>query len=177
MRVAGTLLLFFSAVALFAGCQKPAGEAAQSADIGQKASSTDSTADRSKPAADWSASDILKRLLATYRQAKSYRDNAVIRLAFRQNGQPVSQEQPFAVAFERPDKLSIAAFQATVKCDGKQLKARIEDAASNNVDNQMVVRSAPKPLALKDLASDELLHETISSRLRRQPVQLELLME
>src|SRR4051794_518403 len=125
MRVAGRLLFFVCAAGLFTGCQKPAGEAAQSADIGQKGSASDSIADKSKPAADWSASDILKRLLATYRAAKTYRDNAVVRLAFRQNSQPVAQEQPFAVAYERPDKLSINAFQATVKCDGKQLKARI----------------------------------------------------
>src|SRR5262249_38277087 len=76
-----------------------------------------------------------------------------------------------------PDKLSIKAFQATVKSDGRELKARIEDSASNNVDNQFVVRSAPKPLQLKDLAGDELLYETISSRLRRQPVQHELLLD
>ncbi|HEY2411254.1 MAG TPA: hypothetical protein VGI40_03380 [Pirellulaceae bacterium] len=164
------------ALVLGVGCQKPEGTGdppKESRDEGKTASVAKST----KPAADLSASEILKRLLATYRQAKTYKDNAVVRLAFRQNGQPVFQEQPFAVAFERPDKLSITAFQATVKCDGNQLKARIEDAASNNVDNQMVVRSAPKPLKLKDLAGDELLYETISSRLRRQPVQLELLLE
>src|SRR5206468_592965 len=130
-----------------------------------------------KQPAEWTANEILKRLLATYRQAKTYRDQAVVRLSFRQNGQQASQEQPIAVALERPDKLSIVAFQATLKCDGRELKAKIEDAASNNVDNEIVVRPAPKPLKLSDLARDELLYETISSRLRRQPVQLELLLE
>lgn len=89
----------------------------------------------------------------------------------------IPQEQPNAVAFERPDKLSLVAFQATLKSDGKELKAKIEDAASKNVDGQVVVRPVPKPLKLNDLARDELLYETISSRLRRQPVQLELLLE
>lgn len=40
-----------------------------------------------KSPADWTANEIRKRLLATYRQAKTYRDQAVVRLAFRQNGQ------------------------------------------------------------------------------------------
>src|SRR6478672_3497586 len=112
MKVAGTLVACVSALLLFTSCQ-------QANETGRDRTSTDrqepanvSTADNAKRAAEWSANDILKRLLATYRQAKTYRDNAVVRLAFRQNGQPVSQEQPFAVAYERPDKLSITAFQA-----------------------------------------------------------------
>src|SRR3954466_5779851 len=151
MRIAGTLIAALSSLVLLAGCQKSNG-AGDSTKTGHNGSEAASAADSAKSAADLSASEVLKRLLATYRQAKTYRDNAVVRLAFRQNGQPVSQEQPFAVAYERPDKLSITAFQATVKCDGRELKARIEDAASNNVDNQIVVRPAPKPLKLKDLA-------------------------
>jgi hypothetical protein len=177
MRIAGTLFIALSALVLFVGCQKSESTSGDSPKASVDDAKTVSVTESMKPAADLSASEILKRLLATYRQANTYRDNAVVRLAFRQSGQPVFQEQPFAVAYERPDKLSIHAFQATVKCDGRELKARIEDAASNNVDNQIVVRSAPKPLKLKDLASDELLYETISSRLRRQPVQLELLLE
>jgi hypothetical protein len=177
MRIAGTLFVALSALVLVVGCQKSDGAGGDSSKSDHKESRTAAVSESTKPAAELSASEILRRLLANYRQAKSYRDSAVVRLAFRQNGQPVFQEQPFAVAYERPDKLSINAFQATVKCDGNQLKARIEDAASNNVDNQIVVRPAPKPLKIKDLATDKLLYETISSRLRRQPVQLELLLD
>jgi hypothetical protein len=116
-------------------------------------------------------------LLATYRGATSYEDHGVVRLAFRQAGEAMSQEWPVAVAFQRPDKLSLVAYQATVKCDGKELKARIDDAESNNVDSQVVVRPAPKELKLADLAGDALLYDILSSRLRRQPIQLELLLE
>ena len=177
MRWAWTLLACLTLFGAIAGCGN---HAAQKDENGPQAvASAAKTADSvsTKSPADWTANEILKRLLATYRQAKTYRDQAVVRLAFRQNGQALSQEQPNAVAFERPDKLSLVAFQATLKSDGKELKAKIEDAASKNVDGQVVVRPAPKPLKLNDLARDELLYETISSRLRRQPVQLELLLE
>lgn len=129
-----------------------------------------------KSPAEWTANEILEQLLARYRQAKTYRDNAVVRLSFRRGGQSMAEEAPAAVAIQRPDKLSIIAYQATVKCDGKELKARI-DEPPNNLDGQIVVRPAPKTLTLSELASDELLYDTLCSRLRRQPIQLELLLE
>jgi hypothetical protein len=130
-----------------------------------------------KPPVDWTANEILQQLLATYRQAKTYQDQGVVRLAYRQGSQPVSQEWPASVAFERPGKLSILAYQATVKSDGRELRARIEDEPSNNVDHQIVVRPAPKEIKLSDLASDGVLYDILSSQLRRQPIQLELLLE
>jgi len=130
-----------------------------------------------KPAANRTANEILAGLLATYREAKTYQDRGVVRLSFRQNGQPVAQEWPVALAFERPSKISIQAYQAIVKCDGTEFKARIDDPASGNVDRQVVVRPAPQELKLVEFASDELLHSILSSRLRRQPIQLELLLE
>lgn len=177
MRWAWTLLAGLALPVVIAGCVNNAAKTDENGTQADASAAKAPEAGATTSPADRTANDILKRLLATYRQAKTYRDQAVVRLAFRQNGQSLSQEQPNAVAFERPDKLSLVAFQATLKSDGKELKAKIEDAASKNVDGQVVVRPAPKPLKLNDLARDELLYETISSRLRRQPVQLELLLE
>ncbi|MBW8884779.1 MAG: TlpA family protein disulfide reductase, partial [Planctomycetia bacterium] len=127
--------------------------------------------------AEWTADEILAQLLTRYRQAKTYRDNAVVVLSFRRAGQPMAEEAPAAVAFERPGKLSIVAYQATVKCDGKELKARIDDPPSNNLEGQVVVRPAPTQIKLADLADDRLLYDILGSRLGRQPIQLELLLE
>ncbi len=175
MKRAGMLLVGWCALALAAGCGKS--DARTEGERAQEAAGSVAAGKPAEASADLSANEILKRLLETYRGAKTYRDQAVVRLAFRQNNQPVFQEQPIAVAFERPDKLSLVAFQATVKCDGKELKAKIEDEATKNVDGQVVGRPAPHPLKLVHLVEDQLLNETISSRLRRQPVQLELLLE
>jgi peroxiredoxin len=160
--------IFIGLLMALAGC----GSGEQTA-----AKSDTKSAGASQPAADLTAQQILKRLLETYRGAKSYADEAVVRLHYVQQGQGVDQEWKSSVRLARPNKLALDAFQAVVRCDGRELRARIEDPLTGNVDNQVLVRPAPKELALKDLASDPLLYDIIASRLRRQPIQLELLLE
>ena len=124
-----------------------------------------------------SAGEILAQLLKTYRSATTYRDEGVVKFEFSQGGRWSRQSWPCAVAFARPNKLSLAAFQATLKCDGREWKARLEDPQTNHLDGQVVVRPAPANIQLTDLAADQLLYDIISSQLRRQPIQLELLLE
>lgn len=128
-----------------------------------------------RPAA--SPNEILQKLLANYRTAPSYEDQAVVKLQFKRLGQPAAFSWPAAVAFARPNRLALDVYQAQVRVDGKEFKAVIQDAESNNVDGQVVVRAAPPQLKLTDLASDPLLYETIAGRAQRQPIQLELLLE
>ena len=168
----GALILL---AACLAGCWGP--PAAPPAPPVTTAAPVQPAASPKKPPAECTASEVLQQLLATYRGAKTYRDQGVVRLAFRENGLPKSEEWPVAVAFERPGKLSLAAYQATVKCDGKELRAKIADDATHDIDGQIIARPAPATLAIKDLAIDETLYNTICSRLRRQPIQLELLLE
>lgn len=123
------------------------------------------------------ASAVLSDLLTTYREAKSYSDQGRALLRFRQNGEWFEDQWKTSVAFQRPNRLFVQAFQATIACDGKELRGRIEDAETNHVDGQFLVRPAPQELKLKDLASDTLLYDILSSQLRRQPIQLELLLE
>jgi hypothetical protein len=176
MKLVGTLPFAVLLLTFIAGCERPAANQAQSSVAGPSATQT-ATASSKKHAADWTANEILAQLLRTYREAKTYRDQGLVRLEFRQSGQPVTLSWPSEVAFERPGKLSLAAFQATVKCDGRELKARIEDPTTNNIDGQVVARPAPKELKLSDLAGDRLLYDILCSRLQRQPIQLELLIE
>jgi hypothetical protein len=124
-----------------------------------------------------SPNEILQKLLARYREAKSYEDQAVVRLQFKQLGQPASFSWPVSVVYERPNRLALDAYQAQVRVDGKQFKAIIHDPESNNVDGQVVVRTAPETLKLTDLANDPLLYEIVAGRAQRQPIQLELLLE
>src|SRR5687767_14407228 len=58
-----------------------------------------------------SASEVLRTLLTTYREAKSYADNGKVVLRFRQNGEVVENEWPSAVGFERPNCLFTKANQ------------------------------------------------------------------
>src|SRR5262245_36654580 len=176
MKIARTLLGI--SLFLIVGCSKTSNDS--SSEVSGSSPSTAASAapaENKKSPTEWTANEILQQLLARYRQAKTYRDNAVVRLSFRRDGQPMAEEAPAAVALERPSKLSIVAYQATVKCDGKEIKARIDDPLSGNLDGQIVVRPATTPIRLADLADDRLLYDILASRLGRQAIQLELLLE
>lgn len=124
-----------------------------------------------------SPNELLQQLLAAYRNATTYQDQAVVKLQFRRSGEQAAYAWPAAVAFERPNKVALNVYQATVRSDGQQFKAAIADPESNNVDGQIVVRKAPEKLQLTELANDPLLYDILSGRARRQPIQLELLLE
>src|SRR5688572_23503312 len=87
------------------------------------------------PPADLGPQQVLRRLLDTYRQAQSYADDAVVRLRYVEQGRPVEQEWRSSVRFARPNRLALDAFQAMVRCDGEEFKARIEDEPTGNIDN------------------------------------------
>src|SRR3954463_15565264 len=88
---------------LVAGCGRPSGAAnGESSAAELPSSSKHKAAFSAKPTDEWTANEILQQLLTTYRQAKSYRDSGVVRLAFRRGGQPIAEDAPAAVAFERP---------------------------------------------------------------------------
>ena len=166
--IAGCML-----VALLAGCggQPKAVKQTTAAN-----SSVSKTAEETKsPAERLTASQALKRLLQTYRQAKSYSDEAVLRITGKGGG--IVEEAPAAVKLERPNKLAVRAFQATICCDGKEFLAKIDDPPTNNIDGQFLARPAPAEIKLVDIAADPLLYGILSSRLQRQPIQLELLLE
>ncbi|WP_425616978.1 TlpA family protein disulfide reductase [Anatilimnocola sp. NA78] len=174
--VRGTSIAFLLAVALLAvpGCKKPeaVGPKVDNPTVSPLASPAESFD------AATSANKILQRLLKTYRDAKSYQDQAVVKLSYKANGQDVVQDFPAAVAFERPNRLALDVYQAKVRIDGKRFKASIHDPDSGeNLDGQVVVRTAPLMLKLADLASDPLLYDTLAGRPRRQPIQLELMLE
>lgn len=131
----------------------------------------------SLPDSSLTASEVLGKLLKTYRDAKSYSDNGEIVLRRRQDGELLENKWKAAVKFERPNRLLVEDYQVTLGCDGKELRGKIEDEATGNVDGQFLVRPAPEKLKLKDLASDPLLYDILISQIRRQPIQLELLLE
>ena len=129
-----------------------------------------------KPAAEWTANEILHQLLATYRAAKTCQDQAVVRLSFRQGGQLQAQSSRRQWRLSGPARCRLRAYQATIKCDGRELRAGSTILASIWTGRSSV-RPVRGELKLTDLAADELLYNILISRLQRQPIQLELLLE
>ena len=58
-------------------------------------------------------------MIATYSQAFSYSDRGVVRLRYRLDGSWVQDEGKLAVAFARPNKLSLKAYQLALVSDGR----------------------------------------------------------
>jgi hypothetical protein len=122
------------------------------------------------------AQQILQQMVATYRDAESYSDQAVVRLKYRQQGQPFEDEGKFAVCLVRPNKLSLRAYQLTLVSDGHRLRAVIADPGSNDMDGQILVREAPSALRLDTVYEDQLMLDIMSSGMGGPPVTLELLL-
>ena len=116
-------------------------------------------------------------MVDAYQQADAYHDQAIVRVSYKIEGQTFDDTAPLAVIFERPNKLRLEAYRATVVSDGEMINARIEDESTGNIDNQIVSRPAPPKLHLQDIYGDTLLSQVIGSGLARFPVQLELLLD
>jgi hypothetical protein len=163
MRLAGTLLCAISLIGSY-GCSQsnevadPPSQAAKSQPTAKKATSN-------KPSAEPTANEILTRLLATYRQAKTYQDQGVIRLVSSKRS--TGRRRATCRSVERPP-----GFRCGVpghrQSDGRELKP-VSKTSTSNVDNQVVAARSQSnfltwpPIRLRD----------ISSRLRCQPIQLE----
>lgn len=123
-----------------------------------------------------SADDVLQRMLAAYKDAAGYRDRGVVRLSYREEGTVEDDEAPLSVAFQRPNRIRLEAYQLTMTSDGEQLKARIRDEATQDLDNQLLVREASGQLTLSQLYADPVVDDVLRGGLGRYPVQLELLL-
>jgi hypothetical protein len=173
------------ALVLCAGCrqQPPAAEkppaAAVTAARDAAARGSSAPSDRlpqPAPVAQRTAEEILRQLVARCRAARSYQDQGVVRLAYRQGGQPVRQEWPCSVVWQRPNQLLVRAFQATVWCDGESLAAHIRDETTGDLDGQVLLRPAPAELQASDLTVDPLLDDILRGRVGRLPAMVELLL-
>lgn len=121
--------------------------------------------------------DLLLNVLKNYQTTGKYSDEGIVRLKFSQRGQVVEEKWPCRVAFDRTGNLAVDAFQAKVRLANQKFSAQIEDSESNNLDNQIVERPLQGTLTLHEFMVDPVLGDILASQLRRQPLQLELLLD
>jgi hypothetical protein len=129
-----------------------------------------------KPAQAETPDEILQGMVKAYQAAKTYTDQGKVRVEYRVDGKTEQDEGPLAIAFERPNRLSVEAYQVELKCDGEKLYALISDQATADLDGQVVERPAPADLALGDVFADEEIHRALNRGPCQEPVQLELLL-
>jgi hypothetical protein len=144
---------------------------------GDKAAAPEANTATPAAAADLSpAQQVLQRMVVRYREAKSYRDQGVVRLKYRQQGQWFEDEGQLTIALVRPNQLQLRAYQLTLVSDGNRLHAVIADPDSNDMDGQVVVRQAPPRFRLDTIYEDPILMDVMSGGMGGPPVTLELLL-
>ncbi|MGD9645180.1 MAG: redoxin domain-containing protein [Pirellulales bacterium] len=118
------------------------------------------------------AEQVLRDMCATYRDAKTYADSGDLRLVFTGgDGQPVTEQVPFAVSFARPNRVRIQAYRAMVASDGKKLRATIGD-----LEGQVLELDAPATLTQETLYADEALGQALTAQIAGGLPQITLLL-
>ena len=118
------------------------------------------------------ARGVLEAMATAYRTASRYADAGQLRFYVRRGQEVLDEKVDFAVTFHRPNRLRMEAYQIKLVCDGKQLRAAIED-----LPGQVLQVPAPPELTLKTLLSDTILAEVLSGGIAGGPPQPLLLLE
>lgn len=147
-RITSIFVVTVSLIA-WSGCGKPAADdpANRGSDAQQGA------ADSSPPK---TAREVLNRMVAAYKAAKSYGDFGEGRLQVSRGGESIDQKTRLSVQMTRPDKLSFQLNQAVVTTDGSQWCAWIR-----NLPGQAVVRPAPTKLSIRAVLADPVLAQAV----------------
>ena len=117
------------------------------------------------------ARDLLEAMHRTYRAADSYADDAVVHITYTRGDATTDRTCPFRVAFTRPDRLRIDAYDARIASDGTQLRAAVGSAPG-----QVLVEGVKSPLSLDQLFADAELAATLTEGEAGCPTQLPLLL-
>ena len=99
-----------------------------------------------------SAQEVLDAMVAAYQKAESYSDEGEIRLVAVLEDQKRDDPAPFSVAFVRPSKIGVRAYQAEVAIDGEQTLATLID-----LPDQALVKDAPAKLTPEAVYCDPIL--------------------
>jgi outer membrane lipoprotein-sorting protein len=106
-----------------------------------------------------------------YRAADRYADDARVRIV-RTRGEATTEEtHPFRVAFSRPDRLRIEAYDARIVADGSLLRAAV-----GGIPGQVLAEPVKSPLALDQLFADRELAAALAEGEAGCPTQLALLL-
>ncbi len=100
------------------------------------------------------AQKLLGAMVGAYQQAASYSDNGEVQVSGRSvvddREEPLDSKFFFSMAFARPNKIRMQAYNGTVVGDGKTLHALIDD-----LPNQVLERPSPEKLSIAELFADK----------------------
>lgn len=115
--------------------------------------------------------DLLADMARAYREATAYSDDARISIRETRGDSTTDRTLPFRVAFRRPDRIRIDAYDARIAADGTELFAAV-----GTVPGQVLAEPVKSPLALDQLFTDDELRATLAEGEAGCPTQLPLLL-
>lgn len=114
---------------------------------------------------------ILDEMRNAYRSAARYSDDALVTVRQTQGGKTTEAALPFRVAFERPDRIRIDAYDARVAADGSSFCAAV-----GSVPGQVLAEPVRSPLTLDQIFADDAVRATLAEGEAGCPTQLPLLL-
>jgi thiol-disulfide isomerase/thioredoxin len=114
---------------------------------------------------------ILDAMARAYRQADTYADEARVVVRETRAGTSTEATHPFRVAFSRPDRIRIEAYDARIVTDGTSLFAAV-----GGVPGQVLVEAVTSPLAMDQIFADDHVRATLAEGEAGCPTQLPLLL-
>lgn len=114
---------------------------------------------------------VLDSMARAYRTTDHYSDDARVVVRHTQAGTTTEATQPFRVAFSRPDRIRIEAYDARVVGDGRSLFAAV-----GAVPGQVLVEETRSPLDMDQLFADDAVRGTLTEGEAGCPPQLPLLL-
>ncbi len=118
------------------------------------------------------ATEVLQGMVDAYKQAPSYADAGQLHLKARMTGAKIDESANFSLTLVRPNKIRMEVYQAVLVCDGKQLRAAIQD-----LPGQVLSREAPAELSMEAIYADPILAAVLNGGLVGASRQLVLLWE
>lgn len=159
------LLLLVASVGGLAGCDRTA-----------ELAETKSSRPGHFTATDSAAADVLERSAAAYRRLLRYSDAGRVVLTYKVDGETAQDVAPLAVAFERPNRLGIKAYQVTAGTSENRFRMRLTSDTSSPLRSQVVSRARPERIDTSWLMIDSVAAEHLAAGLAGPPPQLDLLL-
>jgi thiol-disulfide isomerase/thioredoxin/outer membrane lipoprotein-sorting protein len=144
------------AALLAGGCEpKPSAEVAAALEGDGNSESSANSGDAS------SAKVLLDEVAARYAEAKFYDDAGELYVEAQAEGRKQAYPPaPYAVAFERPNRVRLQVLSTQLVSDGKNLHGAIA-----TLENQVLALAAPASLELGHFKSDEILRDSLAGGL------------
>lgn len=114
-----------------------------------------------------SVSEVLQRMIDAYHQAERYQDQGRLLVRYKHHGEIVSEAREFSLALAAPNRIRMRAYDALVVCDGRTVRASIDEAP-----DEVLSFAAPEELSPETIYGDPVLGNALNQIVGSVPLSL-----